>query len=221
MTSDRKQSHLSLKGAGAGELRPPRLPRVRICSEHMTSLPPGARSSVRRTTSRSTIAPKGGRMDASPRARRRGDPVLAEERLRARLHVKVFVDTDDDIRLMRGSAGDLEQRGRTFAQMRKQYYETVRPMHIAFVEPSKRFADIIVPEGGRIWSPSTSSSATSGRGCSRPSPRRQELTTRTCSHEPPTLQVRCFRRTGGGCRVRCEVGCSPDGASDSGGASAV
>jgi uridine kinase len=75
--------------------------------------------------------------------------VLADERLRARLHVKVFVDTDADIRLMRRIRRDLEHRGRSFAQVRKQYYETVRPMHLAFVEPTKRFADIIVPEGGQ------------------------------------------------------------------------
>ena len=74
--------------------------------------------------------------------------VLADERLRARFDVKIFVDTDADIRLMRRIRRDLEHRGRTFAQVRKQYYETVRPMHIAFVEPSKRFADLIVPEGG-------------------------------------------------------------------------
>jgi uridine kinase len=75
--------------------------------------------------------------------------VLADERLRARFDVKIFVDTDADIRLMRRIRRDLEHRGRTFAQVRKQYYETVRPMHLAFVEPSKRFADIIVPEGGQ------------------------------------------------------------------------
>ena len=74
--------------------------------------------------------------------------MLADERLRARFDVKLFVDTDADIRLMRRVRRDLEQRGRTFAQIRKQYYETVRPMHLAFVEPSKRFADVIVPEGG-------------------------------------------------------------------------
>ena len=50
---------------------------------------------------------------------------------------------------MRRIRRDLEHRGRTFAQIRKQYYETVRPMHLAFVEPSKRFADVIVPEGGQ------------------------------------------------------------------------
>jgi len=75
--------------------------------------------------------------------------VLADERLRTRFDVKIFVDTDADIRLMRRIRRDLEHRGRTFAQIRKQYYETVRPMHLAFVEPSKRFADIIVPEGGQ------------------------------------------------------------------------
>lgn len=74
--------------------------------------------------------------------------VLALPAIRARLDVKLFVDTDPDIRLMRRVRRDIEQRGRTFAQIRQQYYETVRPMHLAFVEPSKRFADIIIPEGG-------------------------------------------------------------------------
>jgi uridine kinase len=75
--------------------------------------------------------------------------VLFEPRLRQRFDAKLFVDTDADIRLMRRIRRDLEQRGRTFAQIRKQYYESVRPMHMAFVEPSKRFADLIVPEGGQ------------------------------------------------------------------------
>jgi uridine kinase len=75
--------------------------------------------------------------------------VLADERLRSRFEVKLYVDTDPDIRVIRRIRRDLEHRGRTFAQIRKQYYETVRPMHVAFVEPSKRFADIIIPEGGQ------------------------------------------------------------------------
>ncbi len=74
--------------------------------------------------------------------------VLADPALRARMDLKVFVDTDADIRVIRRIRRDLEQRGRTFAQVRAQYYETVRPMHLAFVEPSKRYADVIVPEGG-------------------------------------------------------------------------
>jgi uridine kinase len=75
--------------------------------------------------------------------------VLADERLRAQMDLKVFVDTDADIRLMRRMRRDMEQRGRTFAQVRDQYTETVRPMHLAFVEPSKRFADLVLPEGGQ------------------------------------------------------------------------
>jgi len=75
--------------------------------------------------------------------------VLADDRLRSRFEVKLYIDTDPDIRVMRRIRRDLEQRGRTFAQVRKQYYESVRPMHLAFVEPSKRFADIVIPEGGQ------------------------------------------------------------------------
>ncbi len=75
--------------------------------------------------------------------------VLAIKALRDRMHMKVFVDTDADIRVIRRIRRDLESRGRTFAQIRKQYYETVRPMHLAFVEPSKRHADVIIPEGGQ------------------------------------------------------------------------
>jgi len=94
-------------------------------------------------------AKEGLRIEPAPVIVVEGILALADERLRARFDVKVFVDTDADIRLMRRIRRDLEQRGRTFAQVRKQYYETVRPMHLAFVEPSKRFADIIIPEGGQ------------------------------------------------------------------------
>ena len=75
--------------------------------------------------------------------------VLADEGLRDLMDLKIFVDTDADIRVLRRVRRDLERRGRTFAQIRQQYYDTVRPMHIAFVEPSKRYADLIVPEGGQ------------------------------------------------------------------------
>ncbi len=92
---------------------------------------------------------EGLRMEPTPVIVVEGILVLADERLRSRFEVKLFVDTDPDIRLMRRIRRDLEQRGRTFAQVRKQYYDTVRPMHLAFVEPSKRFADVILPEGGQ------------------------------------------------------------------------
>ncbi len=74
--------------------------------------------------------------------------VLADARLRERMDLKIFVDTDPDLRVIRRIRRDLEHRGRTFDQIRRQYYDTVRPMHIAFVEPSKRHADVIIPEGG-------------------------------------------------------------------------
>ena len=74
--------------------------------------------------------------------------VFTEPALREQLDIKIFVDTDSDIRLIRRIRRDLEQRGRTFQSVRDQYYATVRPMHIEHVEPSKRWADLIVPEGG-------------------------------------------------------------------------
>jgi uridine kinase len=88
------------------------------------------------------------RVEPTPVVILEGILVLADERLRAQMDLKLFVDTDADIRLMRRLERDIEQRGRTFAEVRDQYYATVRPMHLAFVEPSKRFADLIIPEGG-------------------------------------------------------------------------
>ncbi|HZS40224.1 MAG TPA: uridine kinase [Polyangia bacterium] len=74
--------------------------------------------------------------------------VFVEERVRRLLDVKIFVDTDADIRVFRRIRRDIEHRGRTFQSIREQYYTTVRPMHLQFVEPSKRWADLIIPEGG-------------------------------------------------------------------------
>lgn len=74
--------------------------------------------------------------------------VLAEPALRELFDIKVFVDTDADLRVFRRIRRDIEKRGRSFDSVRKQYYRTVRPMQLQFVDPSKRWADIIVPEGG-------------------------------------------------------------------------
>ena len=73
---------------------------------------------------------------------------LASEALRALMDIKIYVDTDADIRVLRRIRRDLEQRGRTFESVRDRYYQHVRPMHLQFVEPSKRWADLIIPEGG-------------------------------------------------------------------------
>ncbi len=74
--------------------------------------------------------------------------LLAEPELRSLFDVKIFVDTDADIRLIRRLKRDIADRGRTAESVITQYMTTVRPMHLEFVEPSKRFADVIIPEGG-------------------------------------------------------------------------
>lgn len=74
--------------------------------------------------------------------------IFAVKELAPLYDIKLFIDTPADIRVLRRIRRDLEQRGRAFDDVRKQYYETVRPMHETFVEPSKRRADLIVPEGG-------------------------------------------------------------------------
>ena len=74
--------------------------------------------------------------------------IFAEPRLLTEMDVKVFVDTHDDIRFIRRLRRDVAERGRTADSVIEQYLASVRPMHLQFVEPSKRFADVIIPEGG-------------------------------------------------------------------------
>lgn len=74
--------------------------------------------------------------------------VLAEVRLRELMDIKLYVDTDADERFIRRLKRDMVERGRTADQVIEQYLGTVRPMHLQFVEPSKRYADVIIPEGG-------------------------------------------------------------------------
>lgn len=74
--------------------------------------------------------------------------VFANPALRERMDIKVFVDTDPDIRIIRRMLRDVSERGRSVDSIIAQYLKTVRPMHNEFVEPSKRFADIVIPEGG-------------------------------------------------------------------------
>lgn len=74
--------------------------------------------------------------------------IFAEAALRELFGVKIFVDTDADLRLIRRLQRDITERGRTTENVIQQYLNTVRPMHLEFVEPSKRYADVIIPEGG-------------------------------------------------------------------------
>ena len=75
--------------------------------------------------------------------------ILAIREIVERLDMKVFVDTDADVRIIRRIRRDIKKRGRSLDSVISQYLETVKPMHDAFVEPSKRQADIIIPEGGK------------------------------------------------------------------------
>jgi len=75
--------------------------------------------------------------------------VLTNPRLRKRMDIKIFVDADGDDRLMRIIRRDIEERGRSFQQVLQHYEKFVKPMHLQFIEPTKRYADIIVPQGGQ------------------------------------------------------------------------
>ncbi len=111
---------------------------------------------LKRTPSknRSTITP------FTPRAGRRipvepkdviileGILILEDERLRDLMDIKVFVDTDADVRILRRLERDVKNRGRTLDSVIQQYLTVVRPMHLQFIEPGKRYADLIIPEGG-------------------------------------------------------------------------
>ncbi len=77
--------------------------------------------------------------------------VLEDERLREMMDIKVFVDTDSDLRIIRRLMRDINERGRSIESVIDQYINVVRPMHLQFVEPAKRYADIIIPEGGRNY----------------------------------------------------------------------
>jgi len=74
--------------------------------------------------------------------------ILTNPRMRERMDIKVFVDADPDDRLMRIIKRDIEERGRSFQQVLEHYDKFVKPMHLQFIEPTKRYADIIVPQGG-------------------------------------------------------------------------
>ncbi|SER72366.1 uridine kinase [Salipaludibacillus aurantiacus] len=74
--------------------------------------------------------------------------ILEDERLRDVMDIKLFVDTDSDLRIIRRMMRDIQDRGRTIDSVIDQYTSVVRPMHLQFIEPTKRYADIIVPEGG-------------------------------------------------------------------------
>jgi uridine kinase len=94
-----------------------------------------------RTSEHRTISPRGVILVE-------GILIFGEKSLRDLFDVKIFVDTDNDLRFIRRLKRDIEERGRSTESVINQYLNTVRPMHLEFVEPSKRYADVIIPEGG-------------------------------------------------------------------------
>ncbi|MEW9698717.1 uridine kinase [Paenibacillus sp. SI8] len=88
------------------------------------------------------------RVDVKPIVLLEGIHVLTDKELRSALNIKVFVDTDPDVRILRRLTRDINERGRTLQSVYDQYLTTVKPIHDAFIEPSKKYADIIIPEGG-------------------------------------------------------------------------
>ena len=88
------------------------------------------------------------RVDPAPVILVEGILIFVEKELRDLMDVRIFVDTDADVRFIRRLRRDIVERGRTLDSVVQQYMGTVRPMHLEFVEPSKRYADIIVPRGG-------------------------------------------------------------------------
>ncbi|MBK9032736.1 MAG: uridine kinase [Myxococcales bacterium] len=145
----RDQAHLSATARAEINYDHPSSLESTLLAEHLAELKAGRavdvplydfRTHTRRAETR--------RVEPAPLIVVEGILVFVEACLRDQLDIKIFVDTDADIRLMRRIRRDLEQRGRSFQSVRDQYYATVRPMHIEYVEPSKRWADLIVPEGG-------------------------------------------------------------------------
>jgi uridine kinase len=88
------------------------------------------------------------RVDPHPILLVEGILIFADQSLRDLFDIKIFVDTDPDLRFIRRLQRDISERGRTVESVIRQYLTTVRPMHLEFVEPSKRYADVVIPEGG-------------------------------------------------------------------------
>jgi uridine kinase len=112
-----------------------------LCQGHSIDLPIYDFRTHTRTPATQRVEPK-------PVILVEGILIFVEKALRELIDVKIFVDTDADLRFIRRIQRDIAERGRTMDSVISQYLGTVRPMHLEFVEPSKRYADLIIPEGG-------------------------------------------------------------------------
>ncbi|MGI9667437.1 MAG: uridine kinase [Acidimicrobiia bacterium] len=144
----RDQSHLTFEDRTKINYDHPDSIEMELLASHLESLRNGQPierpvydfSSHTRTDETYTIVPE-------PAVIVEGILLLSDEELRKHFDVRVYIDTEPDIRLIRRLQRDIIERGRTVESVLSQYEKTVRPMHYQFVEPSKRYADIIIPEG--------------------------------------------------------------------------
>jgi len=144
----RDQSHLSLEGRTKINYDHPDSIELELMVEHLAALRNGQPierpiydfETHLRTDETYTLVPE-------PAVIVEGILLLADARLREQFDVRVYIDTEADLRLLRRIQRDIVERGRSIESVLDQYQKTVRPMHYQFVEPSKRYADIIIPEG--------------------------------------------------------------------------
>lgn len=113
----------------------------RLCGREPVEVPIYDFTRHRRTAETTEVRP-------SPIVLVEGILIFTNRELRELMDIKVYVDTDPDVRFIRRMLRDMNERGRSLDSIIKQYLETVRPMHLEFVQPSKRYADIIIPKGG-------------------------------------------------------------------------
>jgi uridine kinase len=152
----RDQSHLSVKERAETNYDHPDALETDLLVAHLRALLAG--ESIDRPTYDFTVhnrSPDSVRIDPKPVILVEGILVLSDPSLRDLMDLKIYVDTDPDLRVVRRLGRDLTERGRSFDSVRGQYLDTVRPMHLQFVEPSKRYADIVIPEGYNIGAVAT------------------------------------------------------------------
>jgi uridine kinase len=150
------QSHLSLEDRSSTNYDHPDALETDLLVRHLEDLLAGG--TIERPTYDFTVhnrSPDSVRIDPKPVILVEGILVLSDPDLRAIMDLKIYVDTDPDLRIVRRLDRDLTERGRSFDSVRDQYLKTVRPMHLQFVEPSKRYADIVIPEGYNVGAVAT------------------------------------------------------------------
>ena len=145
----RDQSHLAREERGRTNYDHPDSLETELMVQHLHELKAGRSIEMPLYDfTQDTRSAQTQRVDPAPVILVEGILIFVEKELRDLMDVRIFVDTDADVRLIRRLRRDIAERGRTLDSVVQQYMATVRPMHLEFVEPSKRYADIIVPRGG-------------------------------------------------------------------------